>query len=1068
MRILSVAGANLASLRDPFQLDFDKPPLADAGLFVITGRTGSGKSTLLDAICLALYNRIPRLRNKKDLSNKVEDLPGGDLLSDNDPRQILRRGASEGYASVRFQGLDGKVYRSTWRVHRANKRVTGKLQESELTLINESDNHIELNGRNYKEEYTERIARLVGMNYEQFVRAVVLAQSQFDAFLKAPADEKATLLEQLTDTREFATISRTIFNRYTALKDEVERKGRDIDALGCFPPEKIAELQEAQQRHNETVERCKQTIERLTAVEAWHKEAQKIDQEVATAQTQVAKTEKEHASLAQERTWVDAWEESREVRQALTQRHETQKRLAEIVANLRTKSTDLQHTSQQLRQHQTTQRKLQEQKEALEIERVQLDHTQAACKEVETKLRTQDELRKRQEAKRQELTEQGKAAREEEKKQYKVLEALKTQIAERDALRERLAPHQALYEGVESMLQSLSSLTEVCQQIEVITKRLDTATAQREHLLQQQTALDEQWYKIAGSVPIEILQLRSQLREGEPCPLCGSTTHHLSPETSTSNALHWEALRPQQEQLKQQREEVEKALHDNELSIGKLRSTLELLEKQETQHYAALTVGEAALGKDASQSVSMTSGATGTSQSIPTALETDGSRCVPTLPITPEWLETTRVRLTTLKTERAQWRDIERQAGLDAQLETHARLCQNRAETTQRLRGEYIAVDSQLKETQTEISGLRNQFSELTHGQSLEHLAHDFQERFRKHDLQSSRLNTQLKEVSEQRERLAQTTYLLNHNRHELQMLLAKTQDDITTWLSQHPVYTPERLEELSTHTERDVRNTRERWEVSQQAITEALTLLKERTERHTAHLASRPIDTRTVEEIAQALEVERQALDEAQKQSTYATVMLEEQAQKALKRQALEKALTELDTQCREWEKLNALFGSKDGKRFRVIAQSYTLTALLEFANRQLARIMPRYRLERASSEASTLSLRIVDTQMGGEVRNIDTLSGGETFIVSLALSLALSSISSHHHAIELLFIDEGFGTLDADNLRLVLETLEGLQMEGRRIGLISHVAELNERIDVQVRVEKQGGDASRVTVVG
>ena len=128
----------------------------------------------------------------------------------------------------------------------------------------------------------------------------------------------------------------------------------------------------------------------------------------------------------------------------------------------------------------------------------------------------------------------------------------------------------------------------------------------------------------------------------------------------------------------------------------------------------------------------------------------------------------------------------------------------------------------------------------------------------------------------------------------------------------------------------------------------------------------------------------------------------------------------------------------------------------------------MPRYRLERAASETSTLSLRIVDTQMGGEVRNIDTLSGGETFIVSLALSLALSSISSHHHAIELLFIDEGFGTLDADNLRLVLETLEGLQMQGRRIGLISHVAELNERIAVQVQVEKQGGDASRVKVVG
>ena len=1033
MRILSVAGENLASLRDPFRLDFDKPPLADAGLFVITGRTGSGKSTLLDAICLALYNRIPRLRSKKDLSNKVEDLPGGDLLSDNDPRQILRRGAGAAYAEVRFQGLDGKIYRSTWHVHRANKRPTGKLQESELTLVNETENHIELQGRSYKEEYTERITRLVGMNYEQFVRAVVLAQSQFDAFLKAPADEKASLLEQLTDTREFASISRTIFSRYTALKEEVERKKHEISALGCLSPEEVVTLQKEQLAQNELVGRSKQTVEQLTQSVKWYELAAQIHQEVLLAQKDVTQTEAERATLEQERSWVTQWEESREVRQELTQLSEGKKQLNEVINNLRNKSTTLQRAAKQTRNLEAEQEALLLQQEALAVERVQLAHTQEACKGVNTEICAQEELIKGLETKRQALLKQGKEANEEEKKQATALQQLKEQIIQRDTLRTRLAPRQALYEGLESISQNLSSLTATIQQIDLENKGLAASTETRERLLQQQKELEAQWTTLVGSTPVEILPLRALLREGEPCPLCGSTTHPLGTATPPEHAQHWETLRTQQEALKAQREALEKALHDNELTSEKQRSTLEVLEKQRAQYVAQLAV---------------------LSPTPPTP--------------TPEWLAQLRERLTVLQTERTQWQAVERAAGLDAQIETNERLLQNHAETIQRLRKEYKEVLSQQNEAQSKILVLKTQLSDLTDGNPLEHLERAFQVRFRAHDLRSTELKRQLAAATEQQQLLSQTTYHLNHNRHELRLRLHEAQTRITAWLAAHPAYTPSQLESLQTHTEAEVRHFRERWETSQQATTKAQTILKERTAREAAHIAECPNDIRPLEEITQTLASERKTLEEAQERYAYYTVQLEEQAKKRTTQQALEKELAALDTQCRAWAQLNELLGSRDGKRFRVIAQSYTLTALLEFANRQLTRIMPRYRLERAASETSTLSLRIVDTQMGGEVRNIDTLSGGETFIVSLALSLALSSISSHHHAIELLFIDEGFGTLDADNLRLVLETLEGLQMQGRRIGLISHVAELNERIAVQVQVEKQGGDASRVKVVG
>ena len=163
-------------------------------------------------------------------------------------------------------------------------------------------------------------------------------------------------------------------------------------------------------------------------------------------------------------------------------------------------------------------------------------------------------------------------------------------------------------------------------------------------------------------------------------------------------------------------------------------------------------------------------------------------------------------------------------------------------------------------------------------------------------------------------------------------------------------------------------------------------------------------------------------------------------------------------------------MFGSNNGRKFREIAQGYTLQDLITYANHQLLQIMPRYRLERSElsqKDRALLVLNIVDTQMMGVQRNVDTLSGGEKFIVSLALSLALSSISAHSNTIEMLFIDEGFGTLDPNHLRMVLEALEHLEQQGRRIGLISHVAELNESIPVQIVVEKIDGDSSRVVVL-
>jgi len=162
-------------------------------------------------------------------------------------------------------------------------------------------------------------------------------------------------------------------------------------------------------------------------------------------------------------------------------------------------------------------------------------------------------------------------------------------------------------------------------------------------------------------------------------------------------------------------------------------------------------------------------------------------------------------------------------------------------------------------------------------------------------------------------------------------------------------------------------------------------------------------------------------------------------------------------------WKQLNDMLGSSNGDTFRKIAQGYTLDALLRFANHQLRQLTARYRLERIGD---TLALQVIDMDMCDERRPALSLSGGESFLISLALALGLSSLASDRISVESLFIDEGFGSLDIETLRTAMEALSNLQTQGRKIGVISHVQEMTESIAVRINVEKSSQGSSRIHI--
>lgn len=191
---------------------------------------------------------------------------------------------------------------------------------------------------------------------------------------------------------------------------------------------------------------------------------------------------------------------------------------------------------------------------------------------------------------------------------------------------------------------------------------------------------------------------------------------------------------------------------------------------------------------------------------------------------------------------------------------------------------------------------------------------------------------------------------------------------------------------------------------------------------------------------------------------------LLQQAKNKAVVEQ-IAKELSEKQSVADRWAKLNKLIGSADGTKFKVIAQSYTLNLLLLHANKHLSYLSKRYKLQQVPG---TLALQVVDCDMCDEIRTVYSLSGGESFLISLALALGLSSLSSNNLKVESLFIDEGFGSLDAESLRTAMEALEQLQMQGRKIGVISHVQEMSERISVQVQVHKKVNGKSVLSVVG
>ncbi|WP_086479293.1 SbcC/MukB-like Walker B domain-containing protein [Oceanospirillum sanctuarii] len=213
----------------------------------------------------------------------------------------------------------------------------------------------------------------------------------------------------------------------------------------------------------------------------------------------------------------------------------------------------------------------------------------------------------------------------------------------------------------------------------------------------------------------------------------------------------------------------------------------------------------------------------------------------------------------------------------------------------------------------------------------------------------------------------------------------------------------------------------------------------------------------RKIPQLEKTLTEQEQATEMLKTELTEQRQILKQDQQR---REGLKSLAEEIDQQQQKadlWAQMNHMLGSANGDKFRRFAQGLTLEYLIELANRQLLQLHDRYQLRRKAD--AELEIEILDTWQADAVRDTRTLSGGESFLVSLALALALSDLVSHKVRIDSLFLDEGFGTLDSETLEMALNALDNLNASGKMIGVISHISAMKERIPVQIKVNKKPG---------
>jgi DNA repair protein SbcC/Rad50 len=1187
MKILRISLQNLASLEGTHHVDFTAEPLQSAGLFSISGPTGAGKSTLLDALCLALYNDTPRLHK---IANAR--LPNGE--SQSDPRGLLRRGAGSGWAEVAFVGTDSLTYTAQWQVRRAGNKADGALQHSQMALFKGDVRYGQQGqsaGGGTRTEVLELIRIKVGLSFEQFTRAIMLAQGDFAAFLKAKDTDRADILEALTDTGRFSTIGREVHERHSRAKEERSRLEALLGASRALSVEdrqllqtQLIEAEQQQQQALQNHQAAKQRMEwfvQLHSLEVQLAAAQQALEAAITAKAAAAEQEAE-LQLTQHTQQQAATLRATELRAekeatvaqaahatAQEQRTQSLQRLAVADQQLSLRQQAVLSAQQQLEaarpqlqqarildaqlpeklalrnSTQLALQKLQQELQALTAERRSIEEALALGEK--TRAALQAELAR--DAAWQPFADQLEAWVDRLSACHATQQQLATTKREHDKATlasqrssEQLRLLQSQLPGAEEQAQKIAQqLTELDEALaplslpsllvskEAVQQRSTTAElqlqqheqgqsllAQQEQIHVELLRLEQQSIPTATQVlaTLEDLlsqiqpstqELRGKLQHGMPCPVCGSAEHPYlehppeSPETSIvmkqvakarkdldqlrSAATTQQALLAERQRQLALLPALELDARVLAAAIAELSSQRQELERSITQHsqLQARRAQAASSHNAAQQALHQTQQRLGQAQAETRSSQDALAFAQRQLAQLQQSLAQQQASLQPLiqlqpsaenQPERMKAELLQRGSSLSATRERFTITQQAQAQAAAELSRVSLQLDhlqqrlalaeSDQQAAANALQHLQQARATLLAGQAADAVEHRLHQACHAAAAEQKAADDAQRNAATEVTAREQDACTAESHHTTTTATAQRTAAAMDAWLSAQSM---ERswLDSLLARTPQWLADQQRQLASLAQAEHQATGNLQARSEDLANHQQHCPTDL--PEETAQA------ALAECDDALRICSETLEDLRVKVRTDDASRSYQAATQQQLEEHQRkhlplaqLHDVIGSQDGGKFRDIAQRRTLDILLVYANDQLTRLSPRYQLRRLPD---SLGLTVQDSHMGEHQRSVHSLSGGETFLASLALALGLAALTSQRLRIESLFIDEGFGSLDREALNIAMSALMQLESQGRKVGVISHVVEMEDAIPIQIQVKPKGRTGASTLIV-
>lgn len=1123
MRLLKLEILNLASLDRPDGevINFEEGALKDSTIFSIVGSTGSGKSTILDAICLALYNRAPRYpRQKGDRNQKIEvygdpDESEKNRIAPTDCRNILTRGTKFGYSKLTFLANNGTVYRAEWSVEFSVKNFKNAI--TALYSITNVDGKIE-----ETEEDWEQLPMIIGLDYDQFLRTVLIAQGTFSNFLNAKEEERYALLEKLIGNEDlYASIATSIkknkdaaVEAYNEVSASVAAYEKDLisdkDILEALA-ERIKELEEA-----ETAD--KKELQLITEALAWYVAEKKFNDNIV-------QYEKDYQSAIEQ---MNAYKDSADrlilhdkTLPAVNLYKEILAAKAEIETNetsLKGMKETLEAAGSKLNEKLKEQTALQEKESKAEEEqqaqkphiaqariligelntlknaekgladavKTAVDATSDASKAVkdnETEVATKKgdvegkksalaSLQTTIEEKTAELSEAAKSSEEKYQEENKKIEGLdpeklqsekNTADKELGDLKEALRITKDLQDKRSQAAGKEKEQADLQSRNNDIDKELKALTIAQ---ISSELEVLKKSYTLMTSESWELH--RKDLHEGDACPLCGSTHHPYSnDETLEPVVSELESLIKEKETEVKRQEKVKSTLeNERSTNVGKIEGC------QETASDFKKSIGDleaewTELKKEHADWEQDLEDLKGKIQSAE-ARSTSAQQNLTAYNELTKAINTARTKMEEDKKAFDDYKDSSAKELSKAEREANEAELAYKTECakTEPLSAQLKAREEEQKKAEKALEDGKAQVAEKELALKAE-IADKDPDEFEKE------LDQAVKTANDEVQKIAGTIGTLRENMKELDgkiqeatknrdQAIKKSADkteELNEWLSEYNAQ--EGVTALSVvdieafHQSTDNwENIREEQKRLETEHTRTHTTLKNEKSAHEEHQQAKPEKT---EEELSARKAELTSKSNTELVESKARMLKHETAKAAMGE--LNEAVENAKQAKRDWEEINDAIGG-DGKTLRKIAQCYTLRFLIEHANVEIRKFNSRYELMQVKN---SLGIRIIDHDRADDIRDTTSLSGGETFIVSLGLALGLSALSSRNISFENLFIDEGFGTLDPETLATVIDSLAMLQSsQGKKVGVISHTDTMSERITTQIRIIKNGNSGS------